>query len=223
MTTPPIRVAIVEDDRTLREGLAALIDGAGGFRCRQTFGSVEAAASAARSGLLETPDVLFLDIGLPGIQGTLGAALFRELLPSTAIVMFTVYDDHDRIFEALCNGAAGYLLKRTRPERILEAIRDARDGGSPMSPEIARRVVDQFRRPPSPKTATGSDTPAPALSDGERRVLKLLVEGHSYQECADALEISVNTVRNYIRTIYDKLHVHSKSAAVARALRERLV
>jgi DNA-binding NarL/FixJ family response regulator len=222
MTASPIRVAIVEDDRTLREGLAALIDEAAGFRCRQTFGSVEAAASAARTGELETPDVLFLDIGLPGMQGTLGAALFRELLPATTIVMFTVYDDHDRIFEALCNGAAGYLLKRTRPERILEAIREARAGGSPMSPEIARRVVDQFRRQPA-KPAAPSDAPAPALSDGERRVLKLLVEGHSYQECADALDISVNTVRNYIRAIYDKLHVHSKSAAVARALRERLI
>jgi DNA-binding NarL/FixJ family response regulator len=213
-------VAIVEDDRTLREGMAALIDETPGFRCRQTYGSVEAALSAARSGQLETPDVLLLDIGLPGMSGAVGAALFHDTLPATAIVMFTVYEDHDRIFESLCNGACGYLLKRTPPARILEAIREAHEGGSPMSPDIARRVVDRFRRDAA---ATRRESPAANLTTGEHKVLSLLVDGHSYQECGDAVGISVNTVRNHIRSIYDKLQVHSKSAAVAKALRDRLV
>jgi DNA-binding NarL/FixJ family response regulator len=210
----PIWVAIVEDDRALREGLAVLIDGTPGFRCRDTFGSVEAALRASPN---RPPDVLLLDIGLPGIPGSEGVRLLKERLPAASILMLTVYDDQDRIFESLCNGACGYLLKRTPPARLLESIREAHQGGAPMSPEIASRVVALFRKIAPPRR------PVNRLSAGERRLLALLVEGYSYRDCADRLDISVNTVRNYIRSVYEKLQVHSKSAAVARALRDRLV
>ena len=211
----PIRVAIVEDDRSLRNGLAMLIDGTPGFRCRDTFGSVEAALEGATAA---QPDVILLDIGLPGMPGSTGVVPLRERVPKAAILMLTVFEDQARIFESLCNGASGYLLKRTPPARLLEAIREAHAGGSPMSPEIARRVVELFR-----KVAPAATGPAPALTPAEKRLLALLVEGLRYQECADRLGISVHTVRSCIREIYAKLEVHSKSAAVARAIREQLV
>jgi DNA-binding NarL/FixJ family response regulator len=211
-----IEVAIVEDDRLLREGLAVLIDGTPGFRCRATFGSVEAVLQAAPP---PAPDVVLLDLGLPGMQGAAGVAVLRERMPSAAFLILTVFEDPAQIVESLCNGAVGYLLKRTPPARLLDAIREAHEGGAPMSPEIARRVVAMFRELAPPARTT----PPPALAPAERRLLALLVQGLSYQECATQLQVSVNTVRSYIRAIYDKLQVHSKAAAVARALRERLV
>jgi DNA-binding NarL/FixJ family response regulator len=210
----PVRVAIVEDDRVVRHALAAMIDGTPGFRCRHSWGSMEAALDGLPA---EPPDVILLDIGLPGIPGSTGVALLRERLPRAAILMLTVYDDQEQVFASLCNGATGYLLKRTPRARLLEAIREAHDGGAPMSPAIARRVVDLFRQvAPAPRTA-------PALTGAEGRLLALLVEGHSYRECADRLGVTVNTVRTHIRVVYEKLQVHSKAAAVSRALRERLV
>lgn len=215
--TSAIEVAIVEDDRLLRDGLAVLIDGTPGFRCQATYGSI-AAALQGTAGLARTPDVVLLDLGLPGMSGAQGVALLREQLPSAAILILTVFEDPEQIVESLCNGAIGYLLKRTPPARLLEAIREAHQGGSPMSPEVARRVVALFRESvPRPRRAP------PPLAPAERRLLALLVEGLSYQECATQLQLSVNTVRCYIRSIYDKLQVHSKAAAVARALRDRLV
>jgi DNA-binding NarL/FixJ family response regulator len=210
----PVRVAIIEDDRVLRQGLAALIDGTPGFRCRDTWGSVEGALEGLPT---EPPDVLLLDIGLPGVPGSIGVARLRERLPATAILMLTVYEDQEQVFASLCNGATGYLLKRTPPARLLESIREAHDGGAPMSPEIARSVVALFRQvAPARRTA-------PALTPAESRLLALLVEGHSYRECAERLGVTVNTVRSHIRVVYEKLQVHSKAAAVSRALRERLV
>jgi len=210
----PLRVAIVEDDRVLRQALAALIDGTPGFRCRDAWGSVESALEGMPT---EQPDVLLLDIGLPGVPGSTGVASLRERMPGAAILMLTVYEDQEQVFASLCNGATGYLLKRTPPARLLDAIREAHDGGSPMSPEIARRVVDLFRQvAPAPRTA-------PALTPAEGRLLALLVEGYSYRDCADRLGVTVNTVRTHIRVVYEKLQVHSKAAAVSRALRERLV
>lgn len=211
----PIRVAIVEDDRSLRNGFATLVDGTPGFRCRETWGSVETALEGIAAA---RPDVVLLDIGLPGVPGSTGVTHLRERVPNAAILMLTVFDDPARIFESLCNGAAGYLLKRTPPARLLEAIREAHEGGAPMSPEIARRVVELFR-----KVAPAVTGPAPRLTPAEKRLLALLVEGLRYQECAERLGISVHTVRSSIREIYAKLEVHSKSAAVARAIREQLV
>ena len=210
----PLRVTIVEDDRTTREALATLIDGTPGFRCVGQYGSVDEALRTARD---RVADVLLLDVNLPGMSGSKGVRLFRERCPSTEVLMLTVYADQDTVFESICNGAVGYLLKKTPPGKLLDAIREAAAGGAPMSPEVARRVVTLFR-----KTAPAEPQTEP-LTPQELRLLQLLADGHSYQAAATRLDISVNTVRSYIRNVYDKLHVHSKSEAVSRALRRGLI
>jgi DNA-binding NarL/FixJ family response regulator len=209
-----IRVAIIEDDRSIREGLALLIGGSPGYSCVGTFSSVEEAMAASRS---PEPDVFLLDIHLPGVPGSDGVRLLKQKHPTAQVVMLTIYGDQDRIFESICNGACGYLLKKTPPAKLLESIREAHDGGAPMSPEVARKVVELFQATGPPARAEQELTPQ------EVRLLGLLAEGYSYQGCANRLKISVNTVRNYIRSIYEKLHVHTKSEAVSKALRSRLI
>jgi DNA-binding NarL/FixJ family response regulator len=205
-----IEVALVEDDTTTREGIAILIDAAPGFRCRSLFGSIE---DALAHGPADAPDVILCDIHLPGESGSVGVAKLAEKYPRTAILMLTGLEQHEWVFEALANGACGYLLKKTPPARLLEAIAEAHGGGSPMSPEIARTVIATFRktrpRPGGPEE----------LTDKEITLLKLLADGHSYDSAARRMIVSVNTVRNYIRSVYDKLHVHSKSEAVSKAIK----
>ena len=213
-TTPPIRVAIVEDDRALREGLGILINGTQGYQCPRTYGSVE---EALRLMSLAPTDVLLLDIHLPGMLGSEGVRIFREKFPATQVLMLTVYDEQDKVFESICNGACGYMLKKTPPAKLLECIREAHEGGAPMSPEIARKVVTLFQRTGPAEKIDGQLTPQ------ELRILKMLADGYSYQNAAGQLNISINTVRNYIRNIYEKLHVHSKSEAVSKAIRSRLI
>ena len=210
----PIRVAIVEDDRVLREGLAMLINGTPGYACVGAFSSVEEALWSMGG---HVPEVLLLDIQLPGMSGSEGVKVFREKFPALEIVMLTVLAEQEKVFESICNGACGYLLKETPPVRLLEAIREARNGGAPMSPEIARKVVKLFQQTGPPEKFEQQLTPQ------EARLLKLLAEGYSYARAAAELKISINTVRDYIRSIYDKLHVHSKSEAVSKALRNRLI
>ena len=210
----PILVAIVEDQRRTREGLTALIDGSEGFRCVSSWESLE---MALESGDATAPDVLLLDLGLPGMSGVEGIVPLRSKFPKAAIVVLTVYEDNDRVFEALCAGAVGYLLKNTPPIRLLQSLREAVDGGSPISPEIARRVVEIFRRFRPPARAQYNLTPH------ELRLLKLLVEGHSYKTAAVELGVTMNTIAFHIKNVYGKLQVHSKSEAVARALREHLL
>ena len=208
-----IQVAIVDDDDAMRDALRVLLDGTPGYRCVATFGSVEQALACAPPG----PRVLLLDIHLPGMLGSEGAARLKEHWPATQIVMLTVYSEEGSVFESICNGACGYLLKRTPPARILQAIAEAAEGGAPMSPEIARKVVTLFQRVrPGMKVAHD-------LSPQEVRLLRLLSEGKSYERAADSLNISVNTVRNYIRSVYEKLHVHSRSEAVAKALKSGIL
>jgi DNA-binding NarL/FixJ family response regulator len=209
-----ICVGIVEDDRSLREGLGLLINATEGYRCARTYGSVE---EAMRLLGLEVPDVLLLDIHLPGMLGSEAVLHFRKNFPSMQILMLTVYAEQDKVFESICNGACGYLLKKTPPAKLLEAIREAHEGGAPMSPEIARKVVTLFQKTGMPEKIDEQLTPQ------EIRLLKMLSEGYSYQGAAANLNISINTVRNYIRSIYEKLHVHSKSEAVSKALRSRLI
>jgi DNA-binding NarL/FixJ family response regulator len=209
-----IEVALVEDDRGLREGLSALVDGTEGFHCNRAYGSVE---EALRRLTPPVPDVLLLDIHLPGMLGSEGVRVFREKFPTMQVLMLTVYGEEDGIFESICNGASGYLLKKTPPARLLEAIRETHEGGAPMSPEIARQVVTLFQQIGPPEKLERNLTPQ------ETRILKLLVEGHTYQSAADKLNISVNTFREYIRSIYEKLQVHSKSEAVSKAIRSRLI
>jgi len=209
-----IRVALVEDQRRTREGLQALIEGSQGFLCVAAWRSMEEALSADCSAV---PHVLLLDLGLPGMSGIEGIVPMRQRYPDTAIVILTVYEDSERVFEALCAGANGYLLKNTPPVKLLDSLRDAVMGGSPMSPEIARRVVELFRRFRPPEKAQYNLTPH------ELRLLKFLVEGHSYKTAAAELGVSVNTIAFHIQNIYGKLQVHSKSEAVVRALRENLL
>jgi DNA-binding NarL/FixJ family response regulator len=209
-----IKVALVEDVRPLREGFRVLIDGTEGFRCTGSFRTME--EGLEKIGI-DMPQVLLADIGLPGMSGIEGVRLLKERFSSLTILMLTVYDDDDRVFDALCAGACGYLLKKTPPARLLESIREAANGGAPMTPEIARRVVRLFRKIRPPERAEYNLTPH------ELRLLKLLVEGHNYKTAATALHISFNTVCFHIKSIYEKLQVHSKSEAVAKALRNRLV
>ena len=209
-----IRVAIIEDDRSTREGLSLLIDATPGYRCVGKFGSVE---EGMRFAGKEVPQVLLLDIHLPGVLGSEGVKGLLEKYPSVKVLMLTVYAEQEKVFESICNGACGYLLKKTPPAKLLEAISEAHEGGAPMSPEIARKVVALFQKTGPPEKLDQNLTPQ------ERKLLALLAQGYSYQASANQLNISVNTVRNYIRSIYDKLHVHSKSEAVSKALRSRLI
>jgi DNA-binding NarL/FixJ family response regulator len=209
-----IRVAIVEDDRTTRQGLAQLIEGTAGYQRAGEYRSVEEALRASGP----VPDVILLDIHLPGVPGTEGVRLLRERYAQAQVVMLTVFEAQEQVFESICNGACGYLLKKTPPARLLEAIAEAHQGGAPMTPEIARRVVTLFQQTGMPVT-----TDDLGLSPRERSVLDLLADGYSYNAIGQKLGITINTVRNYIRVIYEKLHVHSKSAAVAKAIRRRAI
>lgn len=209
-----IHVSIVEDDRPLREGLGLLINATPGYRCPRTFGSVEEALRGIGG---EVPDILLLDIHLPGMLGSDGVKLFREKFPAMEVLMLTVYAEQDKVFESICNGACGYLLKKTPPAKLLEAIREAHEGGAPMSPEIARKVVTLFQNTKQPEKIEEQLTPQ------EVKLLQLLADGHGYQSAAGQLNISVNTIRNYIRSIYEKLHVHSKNEAVSKALRSGII
>lgn len=213
---PPsiIKVAIIEDRREAREGLAMLINGTNGYSCMGSFRSMEEALAAIDSDL---PDIALVDIGLPGMSGIEGIRILRGRHSNLPLIMLTVYEDDERIFDALCAGACGYLLKKTPPVRLLESIREAVAGGSPMSPEIARRVITLFREIRPPKNADYGLTPH------ETRLLKLLVEGHNYKTAAQELKVSVNTISFHMRHIYEKLQVHSKSEAVSKALRNRLI
>jgi DNA-binding NarL/FixJ family response regulator len=209
-----IRVAVVEDKSVTREGLGSLLDRSRELRCVGLYTSVE----RALLGLDESPcDVLLLDIHLPGMSGSEGARVLTERFPEMRVLMLTVYEDEEKVFESICNGASGYLLKKTPPAQIAEAVRQAKDGGSPLSPDVARRMVEHFRRGAAPSR------PESSLTDQERELLKRLAEGHSYQACADRLGISINTVRDHVRRVYEKLQVHSKSEAVSAALRRRLI
>jgi DNA-binding NarL/FixJ family response regulator len=209
-----IKAAVIEDQREIREGLRALIDGTPGYSCTGAFRSMEEALERVAR---ETPHVILVDIGLPGMSGIDGIPLLRDRCPEARILVLTVYDDDDRIFSALCAGASGYLLKNTPPVRLLESLKEAVEGGGPMSPEVAGRVIKLFRdfRPPEP---TDHD-----LTPHEVRLLKLLAEGHNYKTAAGELKVSVNTISFHMKHVYEKLHVHSKSAAVAKALRRGIV
>jgi DNA-binding NarL/FixJ family response regulator len=212
--TDLIKVAIVEDKKEIREGLRTLIHDTPAHRCTGAFRTMEEALEQIG---LDVPSVVLVDIGLPGMSGIEGIPLLRERWPEARILVLTVYDDDDRIFAALCAGACGYLLKKTPPARLLDSLKEAVDGGGPMSPEIAHRVIELFRdfRSPGPQTHD--------LTPHELRLLKLLAEGHNYKTAAREFHVSVNTISFHMKHVYEKLHVHSKSEAVAKALRSGIV
>jgi DNA-binding NarL/FixJ family response regulator len=209
-----INVAVIEDRSEIRNGLAALINGTEGYSCAGAFRSIEHALEGIGPPL---PDIVLVDIGLPGMSGIEGIRLLKERYPNVQFLVLTIYDDDERIFEAVCAGACGYLLKRTAPARLLESLKEVSEGGAPMSPEVARRVIKLFREIRPPKHADYELTPH------QIRLLKLFADGHNYKTAAAELGVTVDTIAFHLRHIYEKLQVHSKSEAVAKALRDHII
>ena len=205
----PITLSIVEDDEHARRILAEAIGRASGFRCVSQFHDAESALAALP---MEAPDVVLMDIHLPGISGVECVRQLKTLMPATQFVMLTVYEDANHIFNALAAGASGYLLKQTPRPELLEAIEEVHRGGSPMTSNIARKVVQSFQKPRLAQSGTET------LSPREQEVLDHLARGFLYKEIADALDLSVTTVSTHIRRIYEKLHVRSRGQAVAKYL-----
>jgi DNA-binding NarL/FixJ family response regulator len=205
-----ITVSIVDDQADLRESIAGYLDAAGGFRCVSGYPSAREALAGLEK---DKPDVVLMDINLGGMDGIECVRRLKAIKSDILVVMLTVFEDTEKIFRALAAGASGYLLKRMPPAKLIEAIRDAMDGGSPMSAPIARKVVQSVHSP----AARGADFPD--LSQREQEVLNGLAEGLGYKQIADQLNVSIHTVRNYIRRIYEKLHVRSRTEAVAKFLR----
>ena len=210
-----IEIVLVEDNKTIREGLSILLNATDGLKCTAKYNNCEDMLENLEN---TKPDLILMDIGLPGISGIEGVKKAREIFPDIVILMLSVYENHENIFQALCAGACGYLVKRTPPARLIEAIHEAVEGGSPMSAEIARKVVTFFHH--NTKFIENSDE---TISDREKEILNGLSSGNSYKMLADSACISVDTVRYHIRNIYKKLHVHSQSEAVAKALRKGLI
>lgn len=210
----PVVVWIVEDNDIYRRSTRQLLDATEGYECGGEFRRCEEAIDSLRSG--EAPSVILLDIGLPGMTGIEGIPAIAALSPSTRIVILTVHEEYGKVFDAICAGASGYLLKSTPPDGIIAAIADVIAGGAPMNAQIARRVLDLFARRDGNRDEYG-------LTGREREILRHLVDGRSKRQIADALFISYHTVDTHLKNIYAKLHVHSKTGAVAKSIRERLI
>ncbi len=210
-----ISAGIIEDDGNIREAISAVINGAAGFVCKHVYDSCEAALVDREP----PPQVMLMDIHLGDgkMSGIEGVRRLRAIYPEMDILMLTVYEDNEKIFDSLCAGASGYLLKKTTPAEILNAIADVHSGGAPISASIARKVLDLF------KTVAPPSLPDLHLTQREREILEHLVRGSSYKKIAADLFISLDTVSSHVRHVYEKLHVHSKSEAVAKALKHRLV
>ncbi len=206
----PIKVSIVDDDEGIRSSLATLIRRAPSLKLLGDYGDAE---TALKELPRKEPDVVLMDINLPGMNGVECVRQLKMSLPRLQVLMLTVYEDSDSLFKSFRAGASGYLLKRTASARLLEAIQDVHEGGSPMTPQLARRVVQFFSGPPQ------QDTPFSKLTPGEREFLDQLANGYTYKEIADRMKITIDTVRSYVRTVYEKLHVHSRTEAVVKYLR----
>ncbi len=205
-----IKVAIVDDDEGIRNSLATLIRRAAALRLTGDYADAE---TALKEIPRNPPDVVLMDINLPGIKGPECVRQLKAQLPAVQFLMLTVYEDSDSLFNSLKAGASGYLLKRTASARLLEAIRDVHAGGSPMTPQLARRVVQFFTKP------ADTASPVASLTPGEKEFLDQLANGYAYKEIADRMKISIDTVRSYVRNVYEKLHVHSRTEAVVKYLR----
>ena len=205
-----IKVAIVDDDEGIRTSLVALIRRASDLKVTGQYPDAEAALKEIPA---RPPDVVLMDINMPGMKGVECVRQLKTQLPAVQFLMLTVYEDSESLFNSLRAGASGYLLKRTAPARLIEAVRDVHAGGAPMSPQLARRVVQFFSKPEQ----EGSDLNK--LTPGEREFLDQLAGGYAYKEIADRMNISIDTVRSYVRTVYEKLHVHSRTEAVVKYLK----
>jgi DNA-binding NarL/FixJ family response regulator len=199
-----IAIAIVEDQREMRESLVEWLGNAPGLRC---VGAHASAEEALRNLPAENPDVVLMDINLPGMSGVQCVSRLKERLPSVQVLMLTTYDDGDLIFDSLRAGANGYLLKNMQQEELVEAVRQVRAGGAPMSLQIARKVINFFHQPKRPSAELQQ------LTQREQEILKLLAKGYMYKEIADHLGVSMSTVRTHISAVYEKLHVHSRTEA----------
>ncbi len=210
----PITVAVVEDNADYRLGTAFILRNSSGCLCIGTYETAEELIDVFDD---VRPDVVLMDIGLPGMSGIQATAYLKKEHPRVEIIILSVYDDDDNVFHAICAGASGYVTKTVMPQQLLEAVEQAFGGGTPMSPHIARKVLQMFKQHLPPSKADYN------LTERECEVLRLLTLGDDYKQIADKLFLSVFTIRAHIRNIYDKLHVHSKSQAVATALKERIV
>ena len=209
MKSPLIHTALVEDDHEIRKLLKLIIDGSPGFTCNLTF---EDAESAIEGIPRYRPDIVLMDIDLPGMSGISCVRKLKDTMPDLDIIMLTIKEDDESIFESLCAGASGYLVKETPPVELLAAIQEAHKGGAPMSAHIARKIVSSFhavRKSP--------------LSNRETEVLRMLCKGDNYKSIAEAIFVSTNTVKAHIKNIYKKLHVHTRAEAVSKALKDRLI
>lgn len=209
-----LKIVLFEDNRALRESLVQLLSSASDMQVVAAYGSPEEGLPSLAD---LTPDVVLMDIDMPGIGGVEAVKQIKAEMPATLVMMLTVFEDEKTIFQALKAGASGYLLKKTSPRGIVAAVKDLASGGAPMTPQVARLVLDTFARTFQPSTHQYQ------LSEREKDVLRKLVEGHSYKMAAEALFISLDTVRSHVKSIYEKLHVNSKAEAVASALRNRIV
>jgi DNA-binding NarL/FixJ family response regulator len=208
-----VLIGIVEDDEQIRQGIQTFLNRQEGFACDWSYGSVEDLLKGLRSG--NVPNVLIMDIGLPGMSGIEGMKIVKEKHPEIDIVVFSVYNDPKRIFDSLVAGATGYLLKNTPLEEIKEGIELLANGGSPMSPQIARKVIEHFGKPNASKK---KEVESP-LSTKEKEIVVGLVDGLSYKLIADRMNISIETVRFHIKNIYRKLHVHGKAEVISKSLK----
>jgi DNA-binding NarL/FixJ family response regulator len=210
-----IKVIIFDDSKSLRISLFHLINETPGFRC---VGVYEDCMNLLTNIATDKPDVVLMDIQMPGISGIEAVQMLREKHPELKILMQTIFEDNEKIFQSILAGASGYILKNTSPARILEFIRETFEGGAPMSPTVATKVLKMFTEHSSPAQTNNFN-----LTERERVVLTYLVEGMSYKMIADACFISLDTVRSHIKNIYEKLHVHSKGEAVAKAIKSRII
>ena len=204
-----IKISIVEDDKDIRESLAILLNGTADFKCVSTYTTCESGLDKIQN---DKPDVILMDINLPGMTGIEGTKIIKEKLPDTEIIMLTISDNDQDVFNSLCAGACGYLKKNTPPLKLIEAIKEAVGGGAPMSMDIARLVVGSFRQ----------ETHVSPLTTRETEILKNLCDGSSYKRIAENLFIDLNTVKFHIRNIYRKLEVNSKGEAIAKAMKDHL-
>ena len=210
-----IKVTIFEDNTNLRRGLTTLINGSDGFECAGAFGNCD---NLIKNITDSKPDVVLMDIEMPGMDGIEAVKMLKPQFPEIKILMETIFEDDEKVFQSICNGAEGYILKNTPPAQILEAIKEILEGGAPMTPSIASKVLAMFKSGTSfPKDESYN------LTDREREILKYLVDGMSYKAVADKCFVSLDTVSTHVKNIYKKLQVHSKSEAVSKAIKGKIV
>ena len=210
-----IKVAIFEDNKVLRESLQKLVNSRDDMVCTGAFSDANKLTRDMQSA---NPDVVLMDINMPGVSGIEAVLLIKEKFPATQILMQTVFEENDKIFAALCAGASGYMLKKTSPQKMIEAIHETYEGGAPMTPSVAMKVLQMFRG-----QSASAKNEFIVLSEREKEILGWLVKGKSYNAIGEACFVSIDTVKTHVKHIYEKLHVHSKSEAVAKAIQQKLV